>query len=403
LGASYEEGTPLDAGFFLVLIVLGIRTLARRGVWTASLVRENRWIFLFLAYCFAAILWSDFPFVAFKRWIKVLGHPVMALVILTDPRPTEALRLVLLRCSAIMLPLSVLFVKYLPQYSRMYDPWTGQPQYCGINLNKNELGYCCMAFGLYLVWNLTICYQIKDPKQRREELLVSAILLLMAAWLLKLAQSTTSLITLLTGSVIVTSLRTNLIPKRFFGTFVVSAIILAATAELTIGVYRPLVELFGKDVTLTDRTLVWSDVISMVEWPLVGTGFESFWLGSRLDSLWEKWWWKPNQAHNGYIEVYLNLGIIGLVLLAGMLLSTFRRISALLSYDLDFARLRMAFLFAIVLYNFTEASFKALHILWTIFYLVALRLPSEFSPRSRSMELRMSPENNNSLGVRSAY
>jgi len=169
LGASYEEGTPLDAAFFLILILVGARVLVRRGVLTSSLVRENLWLSAFLGYCLLAILWSDFPFVAFKRWIKILGHPVMALIILTDPRPTEALRLVFQRCSAVMLMLSVLFVKYLPQYGRMYDPWTGEAQYRGINLNKNELGYCCLVFGLYSVWALTTCGQISDPKRKREE------------------------------------------------------------------------------------------------------------------------------------------------------------------------------------------------------------------------------------------
>ena len=44
----------------------------------------------FLLYCFIAILWSDFPFVALKRWIKMLGHPIMALILLTEPDSDEA-------------------------------------------------------------------------------------------------------------------------------------------------------------------------------------------------------------------------------------------------------------------------------------------------------------------------
>jgi hypothetical protein len=40
---------------------------------------------IFFVYCFLAIFWSDFPFVAFKRWIKVLGQPIMALIVLESP------------------------------------------------------------------------------------------------------------------------------------------------------------------------------------------------------------------------------------------------------------------------------------------------------------------------------
>jgi exopolysaccharide production protein ExoQ len=372
---SLEEGSPLDAGFYLVLIAAGMRVLACRQVSLSALVRENFWIFIFAGYCFLAILWSDFPLVSFKRWIKTLGHPVMALVILTHPNPMAAIRLVLMRCGAVMLTFSVLVIKYFPEYGRSYEPWSGQAMYSGINLNKNELGYCCLIFGLFFVWNLITSGNIENPQKRREERVLSATFLLMAMWLLNMAQSSTSLVTLGVGSAIVVGLGFRFVPKRNFGIFVVASIILAATTELTIGIYGPIVEMLGKDATLTDRTAVWADVIGMVNSPLFGTGFESFWLGPRLDALWAKWWWQPNQAHNGYIETYLNLGLIGLGLLGILLFSTFRKITATFSTELDFARFRMAFLFVIVLYNFTEATFKAVHLLWTVFYLIALRVP----------------------------
>ena len=38
-----------------------------------------------MAYGLLSVLWSDFPLIAGKRWIKTLGHPVMALIILTEP------------------------------------------------------------------------------------------------------------------------------------------------------------------------------------------------------------------------------------------------------------------------------------------------------------------------------
>jgi exopolysaccharide production protein ExoQ len=375
LGSSYEEGSPLDAAFFLVLILSGIHVLARRRITLGSLARHNLWLVAFALYCALSILWSDFPFVAFKRWIKTLGHPVMALVIMSDPRPVEALRWVFKRVGVIMLTFSVLFVKYFPEYGRTYDGWTGQPMTVGININKNELGYCCMVFGLFFLWNLAVSRSIRDLKQRRDERLVSVGLLLMALWLLRAAQSATSLVTLAVGSAVVIGLGWRSVPKQYFGSVVVTGALLLATLELSIGIYQPTLELLGKNATLTDRTHVWADVIGMVEVPLIGTGFESFWLGSRLDLLWAKWWWRPNQAHNGYIETYINLGLIGITLMTVMLFATFRKITAALLQDLDLARLRMAFFIVIVLYNFTEASFKATHLLWTIFFLIAVRVP----------------------------
>ena len=55
-------------------------------------------------------------------------------------------------------------------------------------------------------------------------------------------------------------------------------------------------------------------LIEMAPNALVGAGFESFWLGPRLSKVMTAF---PNlhvnEAHNGYIEVYLNLGVIGLM------------------------------------------------------------------------------------------
>ena len=66
-GASVEEGSPLDACFFFVLIIAGFCVLAKRQVRLSEVVLHNRWLIVFLLYCFISIAWSDFPFVAFKR------------------------------------------------------------------------------------------------------------------------------------------------------------------------------------------------------------------------------------------------------------------------------------------------------------------------------------------------
>jgi hypothetical protein len=96
---------------------------------------------------------------------------------------------------------------------------------------------------------------------------------------------------------------------------------------MTVGVYANAVTLLGRNATLTDRTEVWELALRLQPNPILGAGFESFWLGQRLEDLWSKFWGKPNQAHNGYIETYLNLGLIGLVILFAPILATFRKIS----------------------------------------------------------------------------
>ncbi len=391
IGGSLEEGSPLDALFFGALILAGILALRRRQITLSYLTRENTWLMVFFVFSFFAIIWSDFPFVALKRWIKTLGHPTMALIILTDPNPQLAFRVVMRRCAYVMISLSVTFIKYFPEFGRGFDYWTGYATNSGINLNKNELGYCCMIFGIFFMWNLIVAGKISDKIQRRSEIFISLVFFGLIVWLLQMANSATSLVTISLGTAVIFGLGLRTITKRYFGTLFVTSCVLVAALELGIGVYKPFLEMLGRNPTLTDRTEVWADALSLADSPVLGAGFESFWLGERLKIMWAKWWWQPNQAHNGYVEIYLNLGAAGLFLFGILIVSTFNKITSRFLTDFEFARLRMGFLLTILAYNYTEATFKALHLVWTLFYIVALDVRRGPDSSSQSLTAKHIP------------
>src|SRR5204862_7228275 len=102
----------------------------------AKFTRNSTWLSAFPVYGLISIVWSDFPFVASKRWIKILGHPIMALVVLTDPSPQEAVRRLFKRSAYFLAPMSILFIKYFPQYGRGFDEGTGVGYNRGITLNR---------------------------------------------------------------------------------------------------------------------------------------------------------------------------------------------------------------------------------------------------------------------------
>jgi O-antigen ligase len=381
-----EEGSPLDALVFLGLIALGFRVLQQRRIRLGLLMRENVWLSIFFIYCFLAIVWSDFPFIALKRWIKILGHPIMALVVLTDPDPDEAFRRLFKRASFLMITGSVLCIKYFPDIGRGFDPWTGQAFNQGINLNKNELGYVCLLTGLFFVWNFLQAGHYVEKKQRRYEQLLSLGFIAMIWWLLSMSDSATSLVCALVGVVMMLVLGWKWINKRFLGSYIVAFVLLFGIAETTLGVYENVLKALGRNATLTDRTEVWKDVLALTDDPVLGAGFESFWLGERREKMWAKWHWHPTQAHNGYIETYINLGAVGVILLIGLIIGTFKKIQRMLLWDFEFGRLRMGFLVAILLYNFTEAAFKGVSLVWLVWHMIALDYPrketAEFGPGS---------------------
>ncbi len=370
--AAYDEGSPIDAIYFGALIFLGLVVLLRRNVRVGDVVRRNAWLLVFLGYGLISILWSDYPFIAFKRWTKAMGHPIMALVILTDPDPVRALKIVLERCAFVLMPFSVLLIKYFPEYGKSFDAYSGTPVVNGVGLTKNSLGYICMVSGLFFVWQLFQRDTGRTQGSRFAERLVAASMLAAALWLLRAADSVTSILALAVGTVTMVLIYTGLVSGRALTRLLVFGILFAWLLDYVFGVYDQVLLLLGRDATLTDRTLLWRDVFALQDNPYFGTGFESFWLGPRLEVLWQKWWWQPNQAHNGYIETYLNLGYVGVFLLFAMLLSAYARIRESFLAGSELAPFRLAVLVAIILFNFTEAAFKGVHFMWTMFYIVAM-------------------------------
>src|SRR4029077_1324316 len=109
--------------------------------------------------------------------------------------------------------------------------------------------------------------------------------------------------------------------------------------------------------------------------PIFGVGFESFWLGDRLLQLYEGRGVSPNEAHNGYLETYLSLGLVGLFMLVGLLIATFHKIRLGLFKNFEWGRFQLGFFMALVLYNLTEVSFRGPNTLWLVFYITAIEYP----------------------------
>ena len=77
-----------------------------------------------------------------------------------------------------------------------------------------------------------------------------------------------------------------------------------------------------------------------------------------------------NEAHNGYIEVYLNLGLVGVSLIVFILIGGYRRACAALRRDPEIGGLMLAYVAAAAVYSATEAGFRMLSPIW-IFLLLA--------------------------------
>lgn len=377
LAQQYSESSPIDAAFYAVLIVAGVVVLNRRSHRVMGFLRQNLPLLLFFGYCALSVLWSDFPFIALKRWSKSVGDLVMVMVVLTELEPQYAIRTLYKRAAFVLLPLSVLFITCFPDLGTGYNPEDMTRMYFGVTTFKNLLGVISMICGLFSLWSLLRVYEDRTMEDRRRHILAHAIALGIACWLIVKADSMTSLACLvLAGTVLILAGMRSVLRWRAGALFVVGAALLLPVIALFADASGGLLQQLGRNATLTGRTLIWQAVLALHTNPLFGTGFESFWLGNRLERVWHMSVNGIQEAHNGFLEIYLNLGWCGLLLLWAVIAAGYRRTISALRYDRQDGRLRLAFLTATLIFSMTEAGFRMLSPTWLAFLLAASEIPS---------------------------
>lgn len=393
---SYTEGSPVDRAVYSVLIAAGIWILTRRRIQWSHAAGCNKWVLAIMVYTLTSVLWSDFPEVMFKRWIKLFGSVVMALVVLTEPAPVEAIFTMLRRCFLVHFPLDIVLVKYFRNIGVGWDD-LGFEMWTGLTTHKNVLGEVCMVGGMYFIWDT-----MKNLGKRR--CLVNIFYLAMIAYLMNgpgSSRSTTSILAMSIGLFLFFGLQFAPRDKESLNRFLVKRAIalVFATVTIQLGISaitrdRTLMtvtlEALGRDSTLTGRTELWEDILVYASRnPFQGVGYGSFWIGDKANNLWEKHYWKPQQGHNGYIDVYVELGLIGLFLMGGLLVSTFVNIRESIIKDFEFGRFQMALFVMVAIHNLAESSFlRGDNDIWFIFLLVALTMGfpvAESVPESSSL------------------
>ena len=127
-----------------------------------------------------------------------------------------------------------------------------------------------------------------------------------------------------------------------------------------------------RDITLSGRTIIWSYVWEDIQ--------KRFWLGYGLEAYWfsaapvELWSMSRGYAHNGLLESWLSIGLIGVALLLALVVRTLLGLlRGFVSGDwLDVAWPTM-FCLMFVTQNITESSVLTGNLLWILFIFVALR------------------------------
>jgi O-antigen ligase len=372
-----SAASPIDVAIYALLLAFALGVLIYRGRRTFPLLLPNWPILVYFLYCLFSVTWSSYPDVAFKRWIKSIDDLAMVLVIVTDPRPAAALKRVVSRVGFVLLPISLLFIRYFPLLGRKYAP-NGMLMNTGTTMDKNVFGVILLVVSLYTLWQVMTQWRSKGMPDRKRHLIAQGVLLAFGIWLFRLANSSTSLACFVLGAVFIFATSRPAFrrhPARVHA--LVAVLILAAATILVLGGEALVASALGRESNLSGRTAIWAAVIPAAQNSLIGAGYESFWESPENILKFAQGlvgWYHPeqlNEAHNGFIEVYLNLGLVGVCLISCILISGYMRGVAAFRRNPSVGGLMLAYIVISPIYSITEAGFRSPDPIW-IFLLLAI-------------------------------
>lgn len=360
-----EYGSPLDRNFIIMLLIAGFIILFKRRFDFSKIIKDNIWLILLAGYMLLSTLWSDLGFsTSFTRWVREMPALIMALVVLSEKNPREAVLSVLRRTTYILIPFSLILINYFPEYGRMYARWSGELMWIGVTLQKNSLGRLCLIAVFFLVWSLIKRRRENNTPAVKYQTVAEIFLLIMSCYLLKGpslgAGSSTAAASIILGLMTFIGLSWMNKFKSYpsantltviMATGIILGLITLFTSGATVASFA---DTLWRDTTLTGRTDVWQKLLPVaMDSPLLGHGFGGFWTPAIRELF------MISEGHNGYLDVLLETGFVGLTLVTLFLLSSCRRAQRIMKDDFYWASLWICLLIMTVIHNIAESSINA--------------------------------------------
>lgn len=345
-GWDAPQGDPFTAMTNVVSIVASLVLLytGRRKFLT------SRWYsyspFIIVLYMLMSAAWSAERIDTVKRAINYATVVTGAMGMAFSLEPIEIMQVTVAVCGAAG---AVSLALYPTASGNSYLP-TGQAYFRGIFGFKNALGEAMSAGVLAGVY----C-SLVDTRKRLIYIMATVFMLVMTV----ICKSATSM---LMAILYIFAMPPFVWYKRG-GIARIASVFCFASAGLIlcvlIGAPDVLLEMLGKDPTLTGRTDLWPYVIEAIwQKPFLGWGFAGFWSPSNPASvaISAALGWEVPEAHNGVLEFLLQLGFLGTGLVAVIICRNF---VALIRYmrveDYLFGSIYLLFFFSLVMMSVSEA------------------------------------------------
>jgi len=351
----------------------------RSSVWIAL---QNPIVWLLPGIALASFLWSDFPDWSLRKAFATMQTSYFGLYVASRFSLKQQLQLLGWTLGIVMV-LSTAFTLAFP--AAAIEAGANAGAWRGPFTQKN-------LFARLLVLGSVVFLLLALDSHRQRWLLWSSFSL--SVCLIFLTGSKTALLLMLLFIVLLPLYRS----LRWKGTIIIPLLITViliggSIAALIIGNWENLLLAFGRDATLSGRTGLWEAAIEKIfAHPWLGYGYQGFWReGGEATTIWLSEGYKPPHAHNGFINLALDLGLVGLfVFLSTIVVSYVRAIAWLRLGKTSIELWPICYVTFFFMYNHSENTIVEHNsVFWTLLVTVTLSMHRLYSTKSEDLQANL--------------
>lgn len=369
-GAS--EGSSIRQLVWSMIFISALFVFLRRPAWGYKMVSAVPVSLVFLLfYIGLSVMWSSVPQVSFKRYVQIIGVLSLAVSVIAGSNGTSRIHRLVTPVLGVALCLSFIFSAIFPNYAFAEN---GLRAFMFTKNNFAQFAVLSIVFGVGF-------YSIEKRGK---------------GWILPLTLAGFCGLVLSRSATVIVSLSVVamlycvkwLVLQRngkwlAFGSLTIMFVVWVGHFLGAIygypsfyDIFNSIAQLTGRDITLTGRTYLWNLMLREISahfW--FGVGYGGFWLGfegasGQIVSLVK--WGYPGQAHNGYLDILNELGVVGLVLMFIFFIQHIRNIYVLNRADSPLAVLHGFFFLLLLILNLTEATLLRTTNLWWIVFIASV-------------------------------
>jgi len=354
---AYQHGDDRLQWMWGVIDLVAVVACAFHGRQFIRVASRQPWLLAFVAWGIATTAWSEDPMLSLRRTVALACTVALGFFLGMRFELKELLRIVAWTL-AIAVVASLAAVVLIPSFA-ISSSLGGAVQ--GVFVQKNTMA---RVIGLAV---MVFSYLLLESRRNR---LLYLILLFLSVALIALSKSVTAVIvSFLTVSQLL-CLKLRLRPAQSIALSAFVLLVGLGAILFALGHTDAIFAFMGRDASLTGRTDLWRESIAAVlQRPLLGAGWDVFWMGPEADAIRDLVHWQTPHSHNAFLDLALNTGLVGLMIFIASLFDCLHRALRYSSErDRPFNLWPLLYYSYIFFYMFTETTTVDRHSLFNVLY-----------------------------------